>query len=250
MSNLLVIPDTQAKPGDKLKHIEALNRYILDKRPATIVQLGDLWDFPSLSSYDKGKKSAEGKRLIDDWEIGCELVAVLMDGWDAVNYTPSLWYTAGNHEARVNRYAEDNGEFDGFMPDYMQFMRDMGWNASEFLEPVVVQGIHFCHFFPKNAKGGLTAKPKGAPSAMAQLKNNMVSCIAGHKQGYDSAMYSPQGERIRAEIVGSFYVHNEAYMGPHANDHWRGVLWLNRVNGLGDYDKTEVSLDYLMEAYG
>jgi hypothetical protein len=85
---------------------------------------------------------------------------------------------------------------------------------------------------------------------MAQLKNNMVSCIAGHKQGYDSAMYSPQGERIRAEIVGSFYTHDEAYMGPHANDHWRGVLWLNRVNGLGDYDKTEVSLDYLMEAYG
>lgn len=251
MTNMLIIPDTQAKPGDDLLHIEALNKYILDKRPDCIVQLGDLWDFPSLSSWDKGKKAAENKRVSEDWEIGCELVAVLMDGWEEADYFPRLVYVKGNHENRVDRYMESNPEID-MLPDCLAFMEDMGWEAHEFLEPTEVNGITFCHFFPKSSKGTVTAASSrnGAASAMAQLRNNMTTCIAGHRQGYDSAIYALTDKRLRSEIVGSFYTHDEAYMGPHGNDYWRGVLWLNRVDGLGDYDKTEVSLGYLMERYG
>lgn len=250
-TNILVIPDIQAKPGDDLKHIEALNKYILDKRPENIVQLGDLWDFPSLSSYDRGKKTAEGRRLVDDWEIGCMAVAVLMEGWEDANYEPTLIYTAGNHEYRVDRHADEYPNMDGFMPDYLGYMEAMGWEAYPFLEPVTLEGITFCHFFPKNSKGGVSAASarNGAASAMAQLKNNMTSCIAGHKQGYDSATYPTAKGRLRAEIVGSFYQHDEEYMGPHGNGYWRGVLMLNRVDGKGDYSKLEVDLAWLMEKY-
>ena len=252
LTNLLYIPDTQAKPGDKLMHIEALNKYILDKRPEYIVQGGDLWDFPSLSSYDKGKKSSWGKLLIDDWHIGCELVAVLMDGWEEADYHPTLIYTKGNHEYRLDRYIDESGELEGVLPKPKEFMEAMGWEAYEFLEPVVVEGITFCHFFPKTAKGtvsGASAR-MGAASAMTQLRANMTSCIAGHKQGLDTAMYNLPSGRLRSIIAGSYYEHDEHYMGPHGNDYWRGVLMLNRVDGKGDFDLTEVSLNYLKEKYG
>lgn len=252
MSSILVIPDTQCKPGDDLMHIEALNRYILDKRPDNIVQLGDWFDFPSLSLYDKGKKAAEGRRLTDDWEIGCLALAVLMDGWEENDYNPErLIFTAGNHEYRVDRHGEEYPALSGSLPDYLGFFEDMGWEAYPFLEPVELEGIMFSHFFPKNSKGGVSAGSarNGASSAMAQLRNNMTSCIAGHKQGMDSATYPTAKGRLRSEIVGSFYQHDEDYMGPQGNSYWRGVLMLHEVDGLGDYLRGEVSLDYLMRRY-
>lgn len=252
LTNLLYIPDMQAKPGDSLLHVEALNKYILAKRPEYVVIGGDLWDMPSLSSWDKGKKSAWGKFVKDDWEIGVELVAVLMDGWKAAHYNPICVFTEGNHEDRIRRYVEENGELEGWMPCPLEFMEAMGWEAYPFLEPVVIEGITFCHFFPKTAKGtvsGASAR-MGAASAQTQLRANMTSCIAGHKQGLDTAMYSLPTGRLRSVIAGSFYLHDEHYMGPHGNDYWRGVLMLNRVDGKGDFDLTEVSLDYLLEKYG
>lgn len=251
LTTMCVIPDSQAHPGDALLHIEALNKFLLAKRPEYVVHMGDLWDMPSLSSYDKGKKRSQGKLVKADWEIGVELVAVLMDGWKAAGYEPICVFTEGNHEDRIRRYVEENPELDGWMPDPLEFMEAMGWEAYEFKEPVVVEGITFCHFFPKTSKGTVSGQSArmGAASAQTQLKANMTSCIAGHKQGLDTAMYNLPTGRLRAVIAGSFYMHDEHYMGPHGNDYWRGVLMLNRVDGKGDFDLTEVSLDYLLEKY-
>jgi hypothetical protein len=76
---ILVVPDLQVKPGLKLDHVTHISKYIRDKKPDVVVQIGDLWDFPSLSSYDKGKKSAEGRRVDADFEAGCRAVELLME---------------------------------------------------------------------------------------------------------------------------------------------------------------------------
>lgn len=60
---ILVIGDTQIKPDVDLSYMTAVGRYIADKQPDVVVHIGDSIDFPSLSSYDKGKKSFEGRRL-------------------------------------------------------------------------------------------------------------------------------------------------------------------------------------------
>jgi hypothetical protein len=250
MSRLLVIPDIQAKPGQDMSHLDAIGQFIAEKKFDAIVQLGDLWDFPSLSSYDRGKKAAEGRRLNEDWDAGCEAILRVMAPWHG-SYSPDLIYVAGNHEYRVDRHEEEYPALAGSLPDYLGFMEGLGWDSYPFLTPVIYEGITFCHFFPKNSKGGVSAASSrnGAASAMAQLRNNMRSCIAGHKQGYDSATFPTASGRLRSEIVGSYYQHDEAYMGPHGNDYWRGCLVLNQLDGKGDYDKTEVSLSYLMDTY-
>ena len=64
----LIIPDTQVKRGVDLSYLEWIGKYIVDKKPDVIVQIGDFADMPSLSSYDVGKKSFEGRRYKDDIE--------------------------------------------------------------------------------------------------------------------------------------------------------------------------------------
>ena len=64
----LVIPDVQSKPGVTNEHLAWIGQYIADKRPDVIVQIGDFADLPSLSSYDVGKKSFEGRRYKSDLE--------------------------------------------------------------------------------------------------------------------------------------------------------------------------------------
>jgi hypothetical protein len=66
----MIIPDTQVKPGSSLKHLEWAGKYAVEKKPDVIVHIGDHWDMPSLSSWDVGKKSFEGRRYKDDIDAG------------------------------------------------------------------------------------------------------------------------------------------------------------------------------------
>ena len=75
---ILVIGDTQCKPDEDLSYMSAIGNYIVSKRPDVIVHIGDNFDFPSLSTYDKGKRSFEGRRLKDDIEAGKEGLKLLL----------------------------------------------------------------------------------------------------------------------------------------------------------------------------
>jgi hypothetical protein len=250
--NILVIPDLQAKPGQRLRHVYWLAEYIKAKQPDVIVQLGDLWDIPSLSSYDVGKKSAEGKRLCLDVDIGMKAVRIIEEAIASIpGYKPKKIFTEGNHEYRIRRYENDHPALAGSLFNPVDYMADLGWDAYPFLAVAKQSGISFSHFFPRTSKGTTSAASQrnGASSATAMVKANMTSCIAGHKQGLDTYIHNLQDHRVRGIIAGSFYEHNEGYHSPQGNSYWRGVLMLNNVKN-GDYDLTEVSIDYLRRRYG
>ena len=77
MRTHLVIPDTQIKPGVPLEHLSWIGRYIVKRKPDVIVHLGDHYDFPSLSYYDRGKLSFEGRRYKADIRAGHEALDIL-----------------------------------------------------------------------------------------------------------------------------------------------------------------------------
>jgi len=248
MSSCLIIPDIQAKPAHKLVHLRWLASYIRSKRPDCIVQMGDLGDFPSLSSYDRGRRAAENRRLDADvraFERAAQLITPKIRG-----YNTKLIFTEGNHEDRIRRFENDNAELSGSLFSPTEHMASLGWESHQFLEVATWQGVSFSHFFPRTMQGTTTAgsSRNGASTALAMTKANMTSCVAGHKQGLDTAIYNLQGKRIRGIIAGSFYLHDEGYHTPQGHSYWRGVLMLNNVRQ-GDYDLTEVSIDYLRRKY-
>jgi hypothetical protein len=61
--------------------------------------------------------------------------------------------------------------------------------------------------------------------------------------------YRVDGKRITGIFAGAFYLHNEDYLGPQGNQHWRGIWMLHNVKD-GDFDIMPVSMSYLERKFG
>lgn len=250
----LIIPDCQIKPGVPTDHISWAAQYAVDKKPDVIVVIGDWADMPSLSSYDKGKKSFEGRTYKADIQAANDALELLMGPIKVevarcrrrhlVRWEPRLIVTLGNHENRINRAIELQRELDGLIStDHIKFA-EHGFEVYPFLEPVIVDGIAYCHYF--------TSGVKGLPisSARSLITKKHQSCFAGHQQGRDIAYDKrADGTTITAAIVGSFYQHEEVYLNPQGNVHWRGIVMAHEVNN-GSFDEMLVSINFLRERYG
>lgn len=252
----LVIPDTQVRPGIALDYLGWIGEYIVRKRPDVIVHLADHADMPSLSSYDKGKRSAEGKRVQDDIQAAIQGMEVLLTPlWNLQKqqreagekvYSPRMVLTLGNHEDRITRHVNANPELHGFLSiDDLKY-KEMGWEVIPFLTPINIDGINYCHYFPNV----MTGKPLGGTAAN-MLKTIGASFTMGHRQTLDVAhrQLPSDGQRQWGLIVGAAYVHEEEYKGYQGNFHWRGVVVKHNVKN-GSYDPLFVSLDWLEAEYG
>ena len=251
---IAIIADTQAKPGISLDYLSWIGEYLTDKRPDVIVHIGDHYDFEALSSYDKGKKSFEGRRLKADIEAGNKGMECLLAPIKTLQqkqryfkkkvYNPRLVYCLGNHEDRFDRLANDNPELDGFVGIETLNLTQWGWEVYPFLKPVEIEGIYFVHYLSNPFNG----RPYGG-TAMSQLKTVGKSFVCGHKQTLDVAIRPTLCGRMQIGIInGAAYIHDESYKGYQGNNHFRGITLLHNVkDGYGD--PMFVSLQYMKERY-
>jgi hypothetical protein len=250
----LVIPDTQIKPGVPLEHIDWIAKYAVDKRPDVIVIIGDWADMSSLSSYDVGKKAFEGRKYTEDIKVANDALARLMGPIDAeierrrsnhkVRWEPRKVITLGNHEHRIVRAVNDDRKLEGLISIADLRFKEFGFEVYPFLEAVTIDGVAYCHYFVSGVMG------RPVTTARALLQKKYMSCIAGHQQGHDIACaYRGDGTRITAVIAGSCYQHDEDYLNPQSNKHFRGLVVLHEVEN-GSFDEMTVSLNFLKERYG
>ena len=249
---IAVISDCQVKGGVDLTYLTAIGNYIASKKPNVIVNIGDFWDFPSLSSYDKGKLSFEGRRLKEDIEVGNRgmdlLLAPIKKEQERLKvnkkrqWHPRMIFITGNHENRCSRVAVNNPEFEGFIGEHLLNLGD--WEVSEFLKPVDVNGIWFSHYLQNQ----LTGKPLGG-SALNMLKTVGQSFVVGHRQVLDIAVRPVLSGDLQIGIIcGACYLHKEEYMGYTGNNHFRGITLLhNVIDGFGN--PSFVDTQYLVDNY-
>lgn len=242
---ILFIPDCQVRPDIDTTYLRAIGQYIVDKKPDIIVNAGDFFDFPSLSSYDKGKLSFEGRRLKRDLEAGIngmkELLQPLRE-YQLIDpsYQPRMVFTLGNHEQRLMRLPTENPELSGFI-GYHLLDLEKDWETHDFLKPVNIQGINFVHYLQNPMNG----RPYGG-SATAQLKVVGVSFVVGHKQTLDVAIQPVLDNTMRIGIVcGASYPFDEDYKGYQGNNHFRGVVMLYEAKD-GFADPSFISTDFLI----
>ena len=249
----LVIPDVQAKPGIDFAYLNKIGRYIVEKKPDKIICLGDFADMPSLSSYDVGKKSFEGKRVIKDIEAAQKAMMTLLSPLFDYNtkarrnkeklYKPKLILTLGNHENRINRAINDDPKLEGIFSIDSLCYQGFGWDVVPFLDVHIEDGIAYSHYFTT----GLMGRP--VTTAGACLAKKHMSCIQGHQQGLQIATaYRADGQALTSVIAGSCYEHDEDYMSSQGNKHWRGFLMLHEVND-GAFDLMPVSLNFINKRY-
>jgi hypothetical protein len=250
----LVIPDCQVKPGQSVKYLENIGKYIAEKQPEVIVCIGDFADMPSLSSYDVGKKAFEGRTYKADVNaVHKGMEALLRPIWKLQErqrkakkraYNPRMILTLGNHEDRIDRAIENDRKLEELISIEDLQYEQYGWEVYDFLDVVVVDGIAYSHFFASGVMG------RPVTSANSLLTRKHMSCFAGHQQGRQIAYARrADGREITAIIAGSCYEHNEDYLNHQGNQHWRGFYVLHEVHD-GAFDEMAVSLNYVNSKYG
>ena len=244
------IPDTQIHGDVPTKHIKAAGNWIrehLDPGDRVII-IGDWWDFPSLSSYDKpGSYGWEDRDLDRDFEAGNEAMAMLFKtvGRKAKNFQ---WdFTEGNHEQRLERVRNSpEARVYGKKAFSINRLNLEQCRYHKFLHIIRREGVHYSHYF--SDPNGHSDRPIGG-TIQNRLRKLMASFVMGHQQEhrFDQLM-TIKGDFIHGLVSGRFYMHSEGYRGPQKNREWSGVNVLNDVKG-GTYDIMPLSQKYLLREY-
>lgn len=253
MTTHLLIPDCQVRPGVELDHLDWIGRLIMDERPDVIVNIGDFADMASLSSYDRGKLSFEGRRYRKDIAAAREGMELLHRPLNDHNkrqrkhkgaqYRPRMILTLGNHEHRINRCVESQGELEGVISVDDLGYEGFGYEVYPFLTPVEVDGVYYAHYFYNKLSG------RPHPNARLMIQREHASCTQGHVQQLQwDIQYKANGEYLSGIMAGACYLHDEEYKGVQGNLHWRGVVLKHNVTA-GMYDPHFISLDSLRERY-
>lgn len=249
MATHLVIPDVQVKPRQDVSFLKTIGEYMVEKKPDTVICIGDFADLPSLSSYDFGKKSFEGRRYRDDIEATRNAMQILMQPLYDYNlraiknkkktYNPDLILTLGNHEHRIERVIENDAKLEGTIGITDLEYEKYGWLVYPYQEVVFKDGIAYSHVFTTGVMG------RPVTSARALVTKKHMSCIQGHNQKMEIySEYRADGTMLTGLFAGCCYQHDEDYLGPQGNNYFRGIHMLYDVRA-GHFHCHSITLDYL-----
>lgn len=246
MTTHLVIGDQHAKPGISNERFTWLGRLIRDIKPDVVINMGDMADMPSLSSYDVGKKSFEGRRYKND-------IAAVHDALSKIKTAGGKPYdlsrkiiTLGNHEDRINRAVEADAKLEGLISiDDLKY-KDYNWEVFPYQRPVNIDGILYSHTFVS----GIMRRPVGGEhAANSLLKTQFQSCTAAHSHLFDfSCRTKPDGTKIYGLVAGCYFTHNESFAGPCNALYSRGIVVKRRVKN-GSYDHEWISIEAIKQEY-
>lgn len=255
---ILYIPDTQVKDGVPLGHINALGHYVVEHQPDVLVFAGDHADMPSMSQYEKrGSKYFHDKSYKSDIESAKEGMAQFFAPLKTYNkkmkrqkmkqYKPRMVMTLGNHEERINRAIFEDPRLEGTISVKDLEYEKWGIEVIPYKEVIEIEGILFCHLFenPDSLMGNVV-------SGTIENKLKLVgqSFCMGHQQKRQIGMrYNAMGREMHGLVCGSFYQHDEDYLGLQGNNYWRGAFMLNDVQN-GSYDIMPLSISYLLRRFG
>lgn len=258
LTNILVLPDSHCKPGVSNERFTWLGRLIAERKPDVIVDIGDFSDMPSLSDYDVGKFSYEGRRYNQDIEAGHDGFARMESEIAKENkfkrilrkaqYNPQRIKLFGNHEERILRILQRDPKLIGTIGLEDFNIAQWGWKSPKYLVPVEVNGVFFNHYFVSGIKG----KAISGENPATMLCNKMhASCIAGHNHLLDySERTDVIGRKFQCMTVGCFLAEGqvEEYSGQAQKMWHNGVVYLHDVKD-GQYDFETISLERLKKSY-
>lgn len=248
----LVIPDSHATPEFNNDRADWLGELILDVKPDVLVHIGDSCDLSSLSSYDKGKASFQGRNYKADINAHLDFQERLFAPMKkAKRRLPYSIFCEGNHEYRIKRAIDLSPELDGAISFKDLQLKEWYDEVVEYSGNTpgikVVDGVGYAHYFVS----GIASRPLGGIHAgYALVTKKLMSVTCGHSHLFDTCvMTDAQGKKIIGTVVGCFQNYTNSWAGEVGRLWDRGVVIKRNVDN-GVYDLQWVSLDSLKEIYG
>ena len=216
-----------------------------------MVHIGDSCDLPSLSSYDKGRKSFQGKTYRQDINAHLEFQDRL---WSPVlrrkKKLPRRIFCHGNHEQRINTTINISPELYGTISH-----NDLG--LGEWYDDIVpysgntpgtieVDGILYSHFL----SSGISGRPvSGEHSGHALLGKYYSSATVGHSHLFDLCVRTrADGRKILGCTVGCYQDYTNDWAGEIGKLWDRGILIKRNVDQ-GMYDPQWLSMKAIKDEY-
>jgi hypothetical protein len=245
----MFIPDWQVRKGVDIQHIQAIGRYCAYKKPDVIILAGDMGDFPSCSDWDKAKWDFGQRSYMEDINSLEHALQLFLDPIisDTSGWAPYIFVTMGNHPHRVERALgrADMARWRGAFEMPAELYARYGIEAFPYLEPVLCDGIAYCHLFTQP----LTGRAVGGMMP-TMLKTIGFSFSMGHVQVLETGTRTlANGQVQRGLKAGACYLHDEDYRDGMANLHWRGIVQKNEVDGFGDYSLMDINIEYLLREH-
>lgn len=180
----LIIGDSHSHWEEGNQRFESLGRMVRDISPHVVVDIGDSADMSSLLHVESGSKSPmlEGHSYWKD--IDC-----YRDAKDRYHHflgagkTPRHIRIIGNHEDRINRFLQLETRFVGIIGIEDLGDEGMGWEVIPFLEPTMVDGVVYSHYF--KSPGSQRPVSGAMPSRAVLLKYpGSFTRIFGHTHSF------------------------------------------------------------------
>lgn len=242
---ILVIGDSHAIAGTSNERFTWLGRLIHDIKPTVVVNIGDLFDFPSLCFHAK-KAELEGARYQADVDIGLDAQdRILHELKKHKKRLPKMIFCLGNHDIRPDRFVEDNPLFKGKISTKDCKFDDYWDEVHPFLSPVDVAGVDFLHY----ATSGVMNRPVGGTHpAWTIIKKRNKSTVVGHSHVLDYKVDKTPGRSLMGLAVGNYIEDDLNYAGP-ANEMWsRGISILDNAED-GLFDFSWISMNRIKKTY-
>lgn len=249
----LWIPDPHAHFEHHNKRAEYVGHLINDIKPDVVVCGGDSADMPSLASYDKGKKSFQGRTYRADIDAHLDFQERL---WKPVKAAkkrlPHRYFLEGNHEHRIPRAIEFQPELDGVIGlDDLEISRYYDvFVPYEGGTPGVINidGILFAHYFVS----GVMGRPIGGEHPATSLLNRLhTSSCAFHLHLADySIRTTGDGRKIHGVLAGTYQDYESSWAGRAGKLWWNGVVVAREVDGRGHFEPQFISIGALKAEYG
>lgn len=255
--DILVVPDCHAHPGYDNQRADWLGQYIKDSKPDVVVNMGDTFDMPSLSRYEKGKVSSYESSYEKDIISGVDFLDRM---WHPIRKSkkkrPLSIFLEGNHEHRLKSFLESN--------DYHQLEGNSvgigykDYQLSDYHQEIVyyegqtpgiysLEGISFAHFMVS----GLMGRPIGGEHhASSLIAKNHSSCVVAHSHTLDFAVRGTvTGKTIMGLVSGVYQDYKSGWAGK-INELWFPCVINLRGAEDGRYDPEVISLSRLCREYG
>ena len=245
MATHLVIGDPHCNPKASNDRFLWAGKLARDLKPDTIICMGDFSSLDSLSSYDKGKKSFEGRRYKKDIDHAHDALEKFNKGLNGRRSRKVM--LLGNHEDRIDRIVDETPELDGTISTKDLKFKEFGWEVFAYQEPVAIDGVHYCHNYPT----GIMGKPiSGDNIARSLLLKNKVSSTVGHCHLFDYSMCTiPSGRKVLGLSAGCYLHHKEDYARNTQRLWWSGLIVKRNVRQ-GEYDIETIEYNTVKRRYG
>lgn len=252
MSVHVVIPDPHAHYKHHNQRAEWAGKLIADVKPDVVVVLGDTADMPSLSGYDKGKKSFQGRTYKADIDSHGDFQERL---WNAVRKSkrklPRRVTLIGNHEQRIDRAIEVQPELEGTVSykdlDLGRWYSDIIHYTGNTPGTISIDGVWYAHYFVS----GVMGRPIGGEHpAFSLISKGFTSGTQGHTHIYDHSIRTGSDGRKIVGLVAGCFVDYETEWAGQSKDLWWNGLFIKRGVADGAYDLEAVSMERLKQEYG